>query len=48
LTTPFIERIDKAPVPSMNEVGQRMKAAAQTLTELMGLNVYWEPGVGVN
>jgi DNA-binding IclR family transcriptional regulator len=46
LTTPFIERIDQAPVPAMNEVGERMKTAAQTLTELMGLNVYWEPGVG--
>ncbi len=48
LTTPFIERIDKAPVPAMNEVGEKMKAAAQTLTELMGLNVYWEPGAGVD
>jgi len=30
----------------MNEVGDRMRTAAQTLTELMGLNVYWEPGAG--
>ncbi|MEQ5843076.1 IclR family transcriptional regulator [Paraburkholderia acidicola] len=44
LTTPYIERIDNAPVPAMAEVGTRMKEAAQTLTSLMGLNVYWESG----
>src|ERR1700733_10731794 len=42
LTTPYIERIDNAPVPSMSEVGQMMKQAAQTLTALMGFNVYWD------
>jgi len=42
LTTPYIERIDNAPVPSMSEVGEMMKRAAQTLTSLMGFNVYWE------
>lgn len=42
LTTPYIERIDDAPVPSIAEVGTRMKSAANTLTSLMGLNVYWD------
>ena len=42
LTTPYIERIDNAPVPSMSEVGEMMKRAAQTLTSLMGFNVYWD------
>lgn len=42
LTTPYIERIDDAPVPSIADVGVRMKAAADTLTNLMGLNVYWD------
>ena len=42
LTTPFIERIDNAPVPSLAEVGDMMKRAAQTLTSLMGFNVYWD------
>ncbi len=46
LTTPYIERIDNAPVPSIAEVGARMKEAADTLTSLMGLNVYWESGKG--
>ncbi|QIE25299.1 hypothetical protein SBC1_33840 [Caballeronia sp. SBC1] len=46
LTTPFMERFDQAPVPKMNEVAERRKAAVQTLIGLMGLNVYWEPGVG--
>jgi DNA-binding IclR family transcriptional regulator len=49
LTTPYIERIDDAPVPSIAEVGARMKDAADTLTTLMGLDVYWDaahPGVG--
>jgi DNA-binding IclR family transcriptional regulator len=44
LTTPYIERIDNAPVPTIAEVGTRMKEAADTLTSLMGLNVYWEGG----
>lgn len=44
LTTPFIERIDDAPVPPIAEVGTRMKAAADTLTTLLGLNVYWDSG----
>lgn len=44
LATPYIERIDNVPVPSMDEVGARMKKAACTLTSLMGLNVYWESG----
>ena len=42
LTSPYIERIDNAPVPSMSEVGEMMKQAAQTLTALMGFNVYWD------
>ncbi|HEY1998358.1 IclR family transcriptional regulator [Paraburkholderia sp.] len=42
LTTPYIERIDNAEVPSMAEVGDMMKDAAQTLTALMGFNVYWD------
>lgn len=42
LTTPYIERIDNAPVPSMTEVGAKMKDAANTLTSLMGFNIYWE------
>lgn len=42
LTTPYIERIDNAPVPSMAEVGDMMKHAAETLTSLMGFNVYWD------
>ncbi len=42
LTTPYIERIDNALVPSMSEVGEMMKQAAQTLTSLMGFNVYWD------
>ncbi|HEX7909158.1 MAG TPA: IclR family transcriptional regulator [Paraburkholderia sp.] len=42
LTTPYIERIDDAPVPSMAEVGDMMERAAQTLTSLMGFNVYWD------
>jgi hypothetical protein len=45
LTAPYIERIDKAPMPSMTEVGEVMKASATTLTELMGLNVYWVAAV---
>jgi DNA-binding IclR family transcriptional regulator len=42
LTTPYIERIDSEPVPSMAEVGDMMKRAAETLTSLMGFNVYWD------
>ncbi|KAA1003419.1 IclR family transcriptional regulator [Paraburkholderia panacisoli] len=42
LTTPYIERIDDAPVPSMAAVGDMMKRAAETLTSLMGFNVYWD------
>jgi DNA-binding IclR family transcriptional regulator len=45
LTTPYIERIDKAPVPSMTEVGEVMEESATTLAELMGLNVYWAGSV---
>ncbi|GAB6851526.1 IclR family transcriptional regulator [Paraburkholderia kururiensis] len=41
LTTPYIERIDNAPVPSIAEVGEKMKEAANMLTTLMGLDVYW-------
>ncbi|MDQ7976160.1 hypothetical protein QYH69_02735 [Paraburkholderia sp. SARCC-3016] len=40
--TPYIERIDNAPVPSMAEVGAGMKDAAHALTSLMGFNLYWQ------
>lgn len=43
LTSPYIERIDNAQVPSIAEVGEAMKGTANTLTTLMGLDVYWEP-----
>lgn len=47
LTTPYLERIDNAPTPSITEVGERMKDAAAELTTLLGLNVYWDtPGHG--
>jgi DNA-binding IclR family transcriptional regulator len=45
LTTPYIDRIDNTKVPSIAEVGVRMKEAAGTLTTLMGLDVYWEAAV---
>nr|WP_228939152.1 IclR family transcriptional regulator [Paraburkholderia saeva] len=46
LTTPYIERIDDAPVPTLAEVGEMMKKAADTLTSLMGFNVYWDTASG--
>lgn len=42
LTTPYIDRIDNTKVPTIAEVGVRMKETTETLTTLMGLDVYWD------
>ncbi|WP_170275715.1 hypothetical protein [Paraburkholderia megapolitana] len=40
----FVRCIGEPLTQVSNEVGTQMKEAAQTLTSLMGLNVYWESG----